>query len=308
MPLHQTSGKWRLGLALSLVTVFLWGILPIALKVTVQALDVYTLTWFRFLLSFSLLASYLAAKQQLPVLSKWRSLPLKLLTVAIIFLSANYAMFVQGLAMTSASNAEVVIQFAPVLMGLGAIVVFKERYNWQQWVGLGVLVLGFVLFFNQQLKLLITASHQYLLGSALVVGGAITWAVYSLAQKQLLQKLSSVQIMLLLYGGCWALFTPLASPTALLKLTSLQWGMLIFCGLNTLVAYGAFAEALEHWEASKISAVLALAPIITLIAVDVVALLFPNLIAPEYITELGVLGAVLVVAGSMAIALGKKSA
>jgi len=228
--------------------------------------------------------------------------------VAIIFLSANYVMFVQGLAMTSASNAEVVIQFAPVLMGLGAIVVFKERYTWQQWVGLGVLVLGFVLFFNQQLKLLITASHQYLLGSALVVGGAITWAVYSLAQKQLLQKLSSVQIMLLLYGGCGALFTPLASPTALLKLTSLQWGMLIFCGLNTLVAYGAFAEALEHWEASKISAVLALAPIITLIAVDVVALLFPNLIAPEYITELGVLGAVLVVAGSMAIALGKKSA
>ncbi len=307
MPLHQTSGKWRLGLALSLVTVFLWGILPIALKVTVQALDVYTLTWFRFLLSFSLLASYLAAKQQLPVLSKWRSLPLKLLAVAIIFLSANYVMFVQGLAMTSASNAEVVIQFAPVLMGLGAIVVFKERYTWQQWVGLGVLALGFVLFFNQQLKLLITASHQYLLGSALVVGGAITWAVYSLAQKQLLQKLSSVQIMLLLYGGCGALFTPLASPTALLKLTSLQWGMLIFCGLNTLVAYGAFAEALEHWEASKISAVLALAPIITLIAVDVVALLFPNLITPEYITELGVLGAVLVVAGSMAIALGKKS-
>jgi len=308
MPLHQTSGKWRLGLALSLVTVFLWGILPIALKVTVQALDVYTLTWFRFLLSFSLLASYLAAKQQLPVLSKWRSLPLKLLAVAIIFLSANYVMFVQGLAMTSASNAEVVIQFAPVLMGLGAIVVFKERYTLQQWAGLGILTLGFVLFFNQQLKLLITASHQYLLGSALVVGGAITWAVYSLAQKQLLQKLSSVQIMLLLYGGCGALFTPLASPTAHLKLTSLQWGMLIFCGLNTLVAYGAFAEALEHWEASKISAVLALAPIITLIAVDVVALLFPNLITPEYITELGVLGAVLVVAGSMAIALGKKSA
>jgi drug/metabolite transporter (DMT)-like permease len=83
--------------------------------------------------------------------------------------------------------------------------------------------------------------------------------------------------------------------------------MLIFCGLNTLVAYGAFAESLEHWEASKISAVLALAPIITLLAVDVVALLFPNLISPEYITGLGVLGAVLVVAGSMAIALGKNS-
>lgn len=307
MSLHQASGQWRLGLALSLVTVFLWGILPIALKVIVQALDVYTLTWFRFLLSFSLLASYLAAKQKLLILSKWRSLPVKLLAIAIVFLAANYVMFVQGLAMTSASNAEVVIQFAPVLMGLGGIVVFKERYTLQQWAGLGILSLGFGLFFNQQLKVLVTASSQYLFGTALVVGGAIAWAIYSLAQKQLLQKLSSAQIMLLIYGGCLALFTPLASPANLLKLNSLQWGMLIFCGLNTLVAYGAFAESLEHWEASKISAVLALAPIITLLAVDVVALLFPSLISPEYITGLGVLGAVLVVAGSMAIALGKNS-
>lgn len=308
MSLHQASGQWRLGLALSLVTVFLWGILPIALKVIVQVLDVYTLTWFRFLLSFSLLASYLAAKQKLLILSKWRSLPLKLLAIAIVFLAANYVMFVQGLAMTSASNAEVVIQFAPVLMGLGGIVVFKERYTPQQWAGLGILSLGFVLFFNQQLKVLVTASSQYLLGTALVVGGAIAWAIYSLAQKQLLQKLSSAQIMLLIYGGCLGLLTPLASPANLLKLNSLQWGVLIFCGLNTLVAYGAFAESLEHWEASKISAVLALAPIITLLAVDLVALLFPSLISPEYITGLGILGAVLVVAGSMAIALGKNSA
>jgi drug/metabolite transporter (DMT)-like permease len=81
--------------------------------------------------------------------------------------------------------------------------------------------------------------------------------------------------------------------------------MLLFCGLNTLIAYGAFAEALEHWEASRVSAVLALTPIVTLISVWAVSLLVPTLIAPEHLTILGVLGAVLVVAGSSAIALGK---
>lgn len=81
--------------------------------------------------------------------------------------------------------------------------------------------------------------------------------------------------------------------------------MLLFCGLNTLIAYGSFAESLEHWEASRVSAVLALAPIVTLIAVELVAGIFPQLIPPENITLIGIIGALLVVSGSVAIALGK---
>jgi drug/metabolite transporter (DMT)-like permease len=190
-------------------------------------------------------------------------------------------------------------------MGLGALAVFKERYTLHQWVGLGVLSLGLALFFHEQLKMVIAAPATYLLGNGLLVIASATWAIYALAQKQLLQKLPSSTIMLVIYGGCAILFSPLATPQPLLILTPLQWGMLLFCGLNTLIAYGAFAEALEHWEASRVSAVLALTPIVTLISVWAVSLLVPTLIAPEHLTILGVLGAVLVVAGSSAIALGK---
>lgn len=305
MPLHSSSGKWRLGLALSLVTVFLWGILPIALMVTLQGLDVYTVAWFRFLGSFGLLGVYLGARRQLPEPQKLRTTPLRLLAIAIIFLAANYVLFLQGLALTSASNAEVLIQVAPVLMGLGGLAIFRERYTLHQWVGLGVLTLGLVLFFNEQLKNLITAQGKYLAGSGIIVLAAATWAIYALAQKQLLQRLPSSNIMLLIYGGCAILFTPFATPHLILTLNPLQLGMLLFCALNTVLAYGAFAESLEHWEASRVSAVLALAPIVTFIAVWAVSLLMPTLIAPEHLTLLALFGAVLVVAGSMAIALGK---
>ena len=305
MSLHQTSGRWRLGLALSLVTTFLWGILPIALSVTLQALDVYTVTWFRFVLAFGLLGVYLAARKQLPEPEKLRSASLGLLAIATIFLGLNYLLFLQGMVQTSPTNAQVLIQLAPVLMGLGALAVFKERYTLHQWVGLGVLSLGLALFFHEQLKMVIAAPATYLLGNGLLVIASATWAIYALAQKQLLQKLPSSAIMLVIYGGCAILFSPLATPQPLLILTPLQWGMLLFCGLNTLIAYGAFAEALEHWEASRVSAVLALTPIVTLISVWAVSLLVPTLIAPEQLTILGVLGAVLVVAGSSAIALGK---
>ncbi|MFB2973945.1 DMT family transporter [Aerosakkonema sp. BLCC-F183] len=305
MRLHQSSGNWRLGLALSLLTVFLWGILPIALAVTVQALDAYTLTWFRFLVAFALLGAYLAARQQLPPLEKLRRLPLQLLGIAVVYLAINYLLFLQGLAYTSPSHAEVLIQLAPVLMGLGGIFVFKERYTPRQWIGLSVLTLGLVLFFNEQLRVFIAEPTKYLLGSGMVVVGAITWAVYAMAQKQLLQKLPSSHIMLLIYGCCALVFTPATSPPQLLTLSPLHWGMLIFCALNTVFAYGAFAESLEHWEASKVSAVLALAPLVTLVSMSAVSLFFPNLVAPEKLTGLAVFGAILVVGGSIAIALGK---
>lgn len=305
MELHQTSGRWRLGLALSLSTVFLWGVLPIALAVTLQSLDVYTVSWYRFVIAFGVLAAYLAARQQLPNLQKLRSASLKLLAIAIAGLGLNYLFFLQGLDQTSPTTSEVLIQLAPVLLSLGALAIFKERYSLHQWIGLGVLTLGFALFFHEQLNTILTARSTYLVGNGLLVLAAVTWAIYALAQKQLLLKLSSSTIMLVIYGSCILLFTPMATPAAILNLSLLHLGMLLFCGLNTLMAYGAFAEALEHWEASRVSAVLALAPLVTLVAVWAVSRLTPTLIPPEHITALGVFGAILVVAGSVTIALGR---
>ncbi|GAC1458446.1 MAG: DMT family transporter [Chamaesiphon sp.] len=307
MPLHQSSGRWRLGLALSLLVVLLWGILPIALTVTLQTLDIYTVTWFRFLVAFVLLGVYLAVRQQLPEPQKLRSMSLKLIAIAIIFLAINYLLFLQGLGQTSPSNAEVLIQLAPVSMGLGALAVFKERYVLRQWIGLGVLSLGFILFFHEQLTTLIAAPTKYLIGSGILVVAGVAWAIYALAQKQLLQTLPSSNIMFLIYGSCTLLFSPVAKPQLLLTQSPLSWGMLLFCALNTVIAYGAFAESLEHWEASRVSAVIALAPIVTLISMWAISLIAPNLVTPEHITALGLVGAILVVLGCIAIALGKKA-
>ncbi len=301
--MHQSSGRWRLGLALSMLTVFLWGILPIALKVTLQALDVYTVIWFRFTVSFGLLAVYLGVQGKLPILEQLRSVSWKLLAIATIFLALNYLLFLQGLSLTSPANAEVIIQLSSLLLGLGGLVIFKEHYQLRQWLGVSVLILGYILFFHEQLANLITGHGKYLLGSGLVVLGAAAWAVYALAQKQLLQSLSSAQIMLIIYGGCAFLFTPFAKFKIVFTLSDLHLGMLLFCALNTLVAYGAFAESLAHWEASRVSAVLALAPIITLIAVETVSVIVPALIPHEKMTLLGIMGAILVVVGAVVIAL-----
>src|SRR5688572_31658485 len=51
MALHQASGRWKLGLAMALLTALSWATLLVALKITLEQIDPYTLTWFRFLVA-----------------------------------------------------------------------------------------------------------------------------------------------------------------------------------------------------------------------------------------------------------------
>ncbi len=56
--------------------------------------------------------------------------------------------------------------------------------------------------------------------------------------------------MLMIYGRCTLFFTIFASIETIFTLNLLPNIMLLFSALNRLIAYVAFAEALEHWEAS----------------------------------------------------------
>jgi drug/metabolite transporter (DMT)-like permease len=305
MELHRTTGNWRLGLGLSLITVILWGLVPVALAIVLKKLDVYTINWFRFVTAFILLGCYLAKQRNLPKLSQLRSVPLYLFAIAILGLVGNYIFFVMGLKSTSPSHAEVLIQLAGVFLSLGGLVIFKERYTRYQWLGVGILLAGFIGFFYEQLKMMATQSDRYISGSVMLIIAGVSWAIYALIQKQLLTKLASTHIMWVIYGVCGLIFGTMAKPQTLMQLNSIEWMALIFCGLNTVVAYGAFAESLQHWEASRVSAILALAPIFTIVSMEITAYIAPNLVAPEHITALGLFGALLVVTGSISISLGK---
>jgi drug/metabolite transporter (DMT)-like permease len=305
MELHRTTGNWKLGLGLSLITVTLWGLVPISLAIVVKSLDIYTINWFRFLISFILLGCYLAKQGNIPTISQLKSVPMYLLAIATLGLITNYIFFVMGLNETSPSHAEVLIQLAGIFLSLGGLVIFKERYTRYQWIGFGVLITGFIGFFSEQLKVFATNGDKYINGSMMLIVAGLSWAVYALIQKQLLTKLDSAHIMWILYGACGLFFWTLAKPQTLSGLNSIEWIALIFCGLNTVIAYGAFAESLQHWEASRVSAILALAPIFTIVSMSITAWVAPGLVSPEQITPLGLLGAILVVTGSVSISLGK---
>ncbi|MEL7477109.1 MAG: DMT family transporter [Cyanobacteria bacterium J06555_12] len=308
MALHRSSGRWQLGLGLAGLTACLWGMLPLLLDIALQVLDPVTITWFRFVVAFSVLGVWLGLRGEWPQ-RRQLTRPLVIqLAIATVFLGANYLAFLVGLDMTSAGTAEVVIQLAPLLLALGGLVVYGELYAVRQWVGLGVLLAGMAWFLLDTVGVTTVAPQNYWLGSGIIVLAAVLWAVYALLQKQLLVTLSSPQIMLVLYGGCSILYSFGAKPAMLFEQTPIQWMALIACAANTLVAYGAFAESLNHWEASRISAIIALTPILTLVFVELAAWVWPQQVAVEALSRWGWIAACVVVCGSWIVVLGRRYA
>jgi drug/metabolite transporter (DMT)-like permease len=306
--LHRASGRSGLGFSLALATMLLWGVLALALKITLTEMDAYTITWYRFLVSTVLLGAVLASRGQLPAVGRLSRHVQGLLVVATTFLAANYILFLLGLQHTTPANTQVLIQLAPLLLAVGGLGVFGERFTRLQWLGFVVLLLGLAVFFRDQLTFAGSALREYRLGSVLVLLAAVTWAIYGLAQKQLLTALPSQSIMLCLYAGCTVLFAPLSTPSQLLGMDRLGLGMLLFCSLNTVIAYGTFAEALVHWDASRVAAVLALTPLATIASAAVAGALWPSLAVTARISGAGFVGVGMVVAGALLTALGGRAA
>lgn len=301
MALHQASGRWRLGLGLSASTALLWATLPIALKLALEQVDTLTLTWFRFLVAGVLTGAWLAWRGRLDGLRTLDVRGRAMLVVAALLLVANYVFYLLGIGYTSPANAQLLIQLAPLLMALGAIRVFGERFGPGQWLGMALLVAGLLLFFRDQRGH--AGGGSYDLGSALVLLAAVVWAGYALLQKQLLMRLDSMQVLLAIYLAASLALLPFARPATLFALDPLHIAIVAFCALNTLLAYGAFAEALAHWEASRVSAILATTPLLCIVAATVAHALWPGWVSPERIGLPGYAGALLVVAGSTAVSL-----
>lgn len=306
MARHQTTGEWRIGALLAAVTMLLWSSLPVALEIALESMDPYTLTWYRFLAAGLVSATWLVGSGRVRRYAKVSRGGWLLLGIASLALTSNYVFYLLGLARTSPGNIQVIIQLGPVFLALGAMLIYGERYTAMQWAGFLTLLAGLGVFFRDQIAALAGDIGSYAGGVVLIVLAAAVWAGYALAQKQILSELSSPLIMLFIYVAAVVMLAPFASPGQLLGLDRVHGLAVAYCAFNTLAAYAAFSEALNHWEASRVGAILALTPLGTLVSVSLLSGLWPDYVRPETITPLGIAGAVIVVVGSMTTSLGSR--
>lgn len=293
------------GFSLSLITAVLWGVLPLFLAICLQVMDSATITVYRFIVAGLFVLCVLVAKSAMPPFRKIGKSALLLVGAATIMLVVNYVTNVIGLKYLSPGSVQVLMQLAPLALMLGGVFIYKEPYTRIQFIGTCVLLIGLGLFFNQRLPQILASETEDSLGVIIIIGSALAWAGYALCQKVLLRKMTAMQLTLFIYLLGALILVPFSEFSLIVELNSVQWWSLGFCCLNTLIAYGAFTEALRIWHASRVSAVIALAPIFTFLS-----MLVAEHIAPDWFIqpEMGVMawaGAALVIGGSIITALGK---
>ncbi|MDN3653919.1 DMT family transporter [Thalassotalea ponticola] len=303
----QVSRDNIAGLLLALNTAIMWGVLPLALISVLQLMDAYTITWYRFIFATAFVSLMLYKRNKIPTSLLQKKGLLKRLFIASVFLSLNYILYLSSLYFIPAETAQMLIQMAPFMMLVGSVFFLKESFSRGQMVGSLLLITGLLLFFNQQFS---QASQiprsDFITGFIIMLGAASTWAVYAIIQKQMLSHYSSNQIMWVLYVFASLFFLPFASPSAATELNLITLLLLLFCCANTLIAYGTFAKAMEYWPASKVSAVLAVTPLLTVLFAAIAESIWPTLFQAQQLNTLAYVGAGLVVIGSMLTALGNK--
>jgi drug/metabolite transporter (DMT)-like permease len=268
-------------------------------------MDAITITWYRFAVSSLIVFLLLYKKRALPSLKQLSRTHYGLLLAAGLGLSFNYVSYVKGLEKINPETAQVLIQLAPFLLMLSGIILFKERLSMIEKIGSGVLLAGLLLFFNDKIEVLLGKVGDYTLGIILVLAAAGAWVAYALAQKVLLKQFTPKQLTLYIYGIGVVVLLPFTSIELVMNMNMLAFIALILCCLNTVFGYGAFAEALSVWQASKVSAVITLAPLFTFISVEIATYYLPSYFESSNINLLSYIGGGLVVIGSMAAALGK---
>jgi len=301
----QFNSKTRIyGILYASTTALFWGFLAIFMKVTLNTVEPVVVVWFRFVIAFVLLFTYFLARdrQKLSIIKK----PPILIVVAAVFLTVNYLGFANGINLTSPGNAQIFIQLGPISLAIVGIVIFKERLSIRQKLGFVVAGAGLTFFYRDQLTNLLGSEDVYISGVLWLILAALTWTGYASLQKKLVQKYHAQQLNLIIFGLPVLILLPFLDFSALAGLSPGLWMLLIFLGINTIVAYGCLAEAFRYTEANKISVIITLNPIITLVMMSVLSKIEVDWIAPEVLTIYGLIGAMFVIFGVIMVVIPKK--
>lgn len=293
------------GLFYTLITVLMWGVLAIALKIASKEIDSPTIVWFRFSLAFSAMFAWMAFKnpKELKILYK----PSWLLILASSALAWNYLGFNLGVQIAGAGNAQVAVQAGPVLLTVFGIIFFREKISRTQAIGFLIAILGFWIFYRQHLSANAGQEEQYTKGMLFTLSGAVSWAVYAALQKKLVLQYPVGTLNVFIFGLPVLLYLPFVDFASLAHLSFGYWALLVFLGANTLIAYGCLSLALKYLEAGKVSIILVLNPIITFVLMGILTWLHVSWIDGEYFSVLSIAGALLALFGAVLVIRKKKS-
>jgi drug/metabolite transporter (DMT)-like permease len=296
--------EYKKGIYFAVVTALCWSVLAILLKYSLTFSDSGTIVWLRMSVASILIGVSLSKKFKGDFSFLFKS-P-KLIYIAALALAFNFYGYMVCIDLTTASNAQIMIQMGPLLLALSGFFFFKETPNIAQIVGFILAIIGFIFFYRDQLMISWSQKENYISGNIWIVFAAITWAAYSIILKLNSQKQNPQKILLLVFVVSTLVLSPLVNFNSLQNFTLSQWLLIVLLGLNSWVAYGSFTEALNRAPTSHVSLIITVNPLLTIFIIQMFDKLGIHFIPYEPLNAFGYLGAFFVVCGVAITILTKK--
>jgi drug/metabolite transporter (DMT)-like permease len=242
----------------------LWGGSFAAMRLSVEALNPWSVMWLRMVVAFVVILPF-AARFKFTAYQRgdWRLLvPMVLFQPCIYFLLESYA-----LKYTTSSQAGVISASVPLMVAVGAGLILKESLGGKSFFGLflsmgGVAVLS--LADNPT-----NSGANPLLGNALELFAMASAALNMILVKRLCDRYNPWQLTALQVFTGTIFFTP--GLFLLLENERLPWTMPLVCSilflsiLVTLGAFGLYNWAMSRIPASKASVFINLVPVMAVI-------------------------------------------
>jgi drug/metabolite transporter (DMT)-like permease len=155
-------------------------------------------------------------------------------------IAANQMLFIKGLTLTSTIHAALLTLISPIVVMLAALWVLKERFTINKAAGLSLGIGGAVFLILQREAS--AHSSDYLLGDALIVLNAISYAIYFILVKPLMERYSALHVIRWIFTIGFFMMLPFCwSQTMEVSWSSLTWqqvAALVFISTaGTFLAY-----------------------------------------------------------------------
>ena len=254
-----------------------------------------TITFYRFLGAFVLALFFMfLTKKPIPILQKKVAKnDIVLILLSILGAAGCEVMFAAGMIYVSPEISQVIWQFGPLLLLIGSVIFFKEKFSLLQVISISLVFVFSILFFTHGINDFSIHIQQYARGIIFLSITVVLWAIYGLTQKPLIVRgYTCCDIVFFLSLGSAVVLFPFAHIGEISVLKSnniLLLSNFIFVIFGLFASVVLFAQSFKHWEAYKSSIIVMILPVITLLSVIFFHWLIPHFVARPNLNSNGII-------------------
>lgn len=188
----------------------------------------------------------------------------RLIAIGGLAFAADLVMWNTAILLTSAATATLLANNSPLWVGLGAMLIFREKLTLRYWLGLLIALSGMVTIVGGNA---IRELH-FNLGDLLAIGGSFLYAAYMLITQKARGNTDTLTLNLItmLTGSLILLPSALLFKQPLTGFSTQTWVALLALGLlPQTIGWLAINYAMGHLPAARVSVILLGQPVITAI-------------------------------------------